>query len=415
METITPTETVQRFAVLTSRLEEFRAAFDKLARRGARYGCPSIRCEIVGEGIEYQYIEDLSGRLQSLEVAVTYVAVNGEAPRVGDYEFLAKLELAVEGIYVDTVPGVEDLALRFRDSDGSCEHCWQSRRRKHLYVIRELSTGRQLQVGRSCLRDFLGLDSPASIARRFAQWAELRGLGGAYDREPYCVLNASVLTLAAASIRLHGWASRSAVREAEETGSGPSMATADRVSIALAEDHGTEFERALRREIRENVSESDKVLAQATIDWARSLECPSNEYLHNLAIALGRDTMTNPKRLGLVVSAVSAYQREQERIERAQKEAEESMSCHVGQIGERLRGIPAVVTFNRAVGESEWGETVLVKLEDEDGNKFSWFTSRGSKFQAGTKVTMTGTVKKHVEFRGAAETQLSRVMLKSVE
>jgi hypothetical protein len=44
-----------------------------------------------------------------------------------------------------------------------------------------------------------------------------------------------------------------------------------------------------------------------------------------------------------------------------------------------------------------------------------WFTAKDCSLEKGTVVDLTGTVKKHEEFRGVKTTQLSRCIIKEVE
>lgn len=101
------------------------------------------------------------------------------------------------------------------------------------------------------------------------------------------------------------------------------------------------------------------------------------------------------------------------RVERKVKEAEgPSLSEYVGEVGSRLRNLTAVFKSTRGfAGNYGWtnihtfqrGEDILV-----------WFTSCDLEIEYGTVVDLTGTVKKHEEFRGVKTTQLSRCIIKEV-
>lgn len=101
------------------------------------------------------------------------------------------------------------------------------------------------------------------------------------------------------------------------------------------------------------------------------------------------------------------------KVERKIREAEgPSLSEYVGEIGERLRHLTAVYKSCRGfMGVYGWtniytfqcGEDVLV-----------WFTAKDCELEYGTIVDLTGTVKKHEEFRGVKTTQLSRCIIKKV-
>jgi hypothetical protein len=87
------------------------------------------------------------------------------------------------------------------------------------------------------------------------------------------------------------------------------------------------------------------------------------------------------------------------------------VSVHVGEVGERLRGVAATVSFTHRV-ESQFGPSYLVVMEDGDGNVFKTFGSGEFCFAvgAGDEVVFTGTVKAHEDYDGVAQTALSRVV-----
>jgi hypothetical protein len=101
-----------------------------------------------------------------------------------------------------------------------------------------------------------------------------------------------------------------------------------------------------------------------------------------------------------------------EAIDRIFNPPEESNSTYVGEIGERLRDVPVVV---RGIGgfDSAYGYKWVYTFEDEEGNRYTWFTTSQQAVSVGTKLTMTGTIKAHVEYKGAETTQLTRCSLKT--
>ena len=109
----------------------------------------------------------------------------------------------------------------------------------------------------------------------------------------------------------------------------------------------------------------------------------------------------------------SAFMKEgtREYIERIFNPPEECTSTYVGEIGERLRDIFVRV---RNIGgfESAYGYKWVYTFEDESGNRFTWFTTAQQVLSIGTEVLLTGTVKSHVEYKGAETTQLNRCTLK---
>jgi hypothetical protein len=88
-------------------------------------------------------------------------------------------------------------------------------------------------------------------------------------------------------------------------------------------------------------------------------------------------------------------------------------SDYVGEIGERIRGITVTV---RTIGgfNSAYGYKWVYTLEDEGGNLFTWFTTSQQAVSNGDIVSLTGTIKAHVEYKGARTTQLTRCRFEDI-
>lgn len=107
---------------------------------------------------------------------------------------------------------------------------------------------------------------------------------------------------------------------------------------------------------------------------------------------------------------MAAYQRHLGKLAERQREAEaaaSSPSSHLGEVGERLRGLRLRCESARGM-DSHWGTTILYKFHDRAGNVLSWFSSGGAELEPGAEYLVDATVKGHGEFRGVAETQLTR-------
>lgn len=388
--------------ILADRRAEAAVAIEKLIKRAAKLG-QAIAYSIGEPYVETREITVEDGRPIRRKVQVCDVQVTGDAPRVGPYEFLARLDFAPGGIMINSVPFAGAVDERFRAAVNVCQHCNKKRLRSALYVVRNTETGEQLQVGHNCLRDFTGIDNPAKIVARFSLYASLRELsefGEGGGRSFHAELR-ELLATAATCIRLFGWLSKSAAVE----GSKP---TASLVNMALMPIALTKGEAETRRQILDGHTADDDRMAAETIAWARSLEGKS-DYEHNLTVACASDDVFDPRQIGLIVSAVAAYQRHMGKLaERAREREANTVSTAQGAIGQRLRNLRLTQTMARVIGGDEYGECVLIKFRDEAGNIFTWITGRGTGAENGAAIVVTGTVKRHKEYNGAIETQLTR-------
>ena len=106
---------------------------------------------------------------------------------------------------------------------------------------------------------------------------------------------------------------------------------------------------------------------------------------------------------GYVAYAPVAFKRFEDKKKAAEKASE---SRYVGTIGEKWSG--KVNDFHLLTHwDNGFGGTVyLYSFKDEDGNEMVWKASKG--VQTASVSTLTGTVKEHREYKGKAQTVLTR-------
>lgn len=87
-----------------------------------------------------------------------------------------------------------------------------------------------------------------------------------------------------------------------------------------------------------------------------------------------------------------------------------SLSEYIGDIKERIRDIEVVLTNIRQF-DGYYGMCTIYTF-DFNNNVLVWITSSEKDFSIGEKLILTGTVKKHNEYKGVKQTELSRCILK---
>lgn len=91
---------------------------------------------------------------------------------------------------------------------------------------------------------------------------------------------------------------------------------------------------------------------------------------------------------------------------------EPSMSSHIGEVGDK---ITEYVTFIKMFSyENQWGTGHIYKFEDVSRNVYVWNTSTYLDLEEGQKVKITGTIKKHSEFKGELQTVLTRCKINKI-
>ncbi len=386
--------TTKTITILAGRAAEARARVKKLDKKALKYGVEfaatfgPVYQEERAIGGDDGTPEGAARREHRVMVDVLDVTITGSTPKVGEFEFLASIELTANGNFVDSVPGVE-LDPKYRTTDSRCEHCKKTRGRKHVYAVRNLETGTELQVGRTCLRDFLGIDDPEKIINQFKFWRLLDAGGDedgfeSYGRAEWSASLEYLLAMTNACIRIWGWASKGAA----EASYGKMTPTIEMLWCLYNSDEGS---RAVAREIRDEVRESDDALAREVIEWVRG-STGDSDYMHNLRVAFADDMLITTRRTALAISPVATLHRAKE----------------------RLKGLQLTFESSRSMGDNGWGPTKLLKFKDIVGNQFCWFTGSSPRMEIGQRMICDGTVKAHKDFHGILETQLTRVTVKEI-
>lgn len=100
-----------------------------------------------------------------------------------------------------------------------------------------------------------------------------------------------------------------------------------------------------------------------------------------------------------------------EKIEAAMRAFDKpSLSNFIGIIGERLRNVPAIYISQRGFN-TQYGYTLLHTFQIGE-DVLVWFTQKELNFEKGQSILLSGTIKKHDDFRGTKTTQLSRCIVK---
>ena len=110
---------------------------------------------------------------------------------------------------------------------------------------------------------------------------------------------------------------------------------------------------------------------------------------------------------------VNYYEKTKAIVDKAFKDAAgPSLSEFVGEVGLRLRNLTAIYESTRGFsGAYGWTNIHTFKIGED---VLVWFTTKDLDLELGATVDLTGTVKKHEEFRGVKTTQLSRCIIKEV-
>jgi hypothetical protein len=377
-------------------LTAFEATIARLARKAKRLGVPAPTYRVVGESTEearLHVIDERESRFIGTETVIVHdVIVDVATVAVpGNWRFVARLE-TVKGNsnIIFAAPG-ESVPSEFRASGCKCDHCGVSRYRKDTFVV--ANADRYMQVGSTCLTDFLDGHDTRGVANLFAflgdiytvldNWREdecggWQGGSAAFDLRK--LVSESIM-----ATRKFGWLSKS---RAYENGGTP---TADRVRYAK----------------KGELAPDEEALAQAdeVIGYFASLHLTDeDEQLAHNAHAIACAGYVSDRGFGLACALPICHRIA---LKKAAWEAEKALaranSQHVGEVGKRQE---FTATVKRVVVSSGYyGINVMTIMEDDKGNVL---VGKDLGAKEGERITFTATIKEHSEFNGVKQTKLLR-------
>lgn len=369
----------RHFIVASSNKNIINRQLEKLSKRAMRLGLPEIVWNFdkpfVNTNGKLMIPIDISGPL-----TVNYA----------NWEFVATLQHLPTGEnIIRSILDNAEIPNQYRSNGSICEHCKVNRYRKDTYLVRHAINGSFVQVGSSCIKDFLGGNSPDNILQRANLAAEIVSFingneFGEPSSEPTYFIN-NFLEQTSACISIYGWLSKS---KAYDSGG---VATVSRVQDSL-----------LGNSSKIEISDFDIKKAESAIDWVESLsdqEVENSDYLYNIR-AIVRSGLVEWRTMGFAASIISAFDRAQT------SNKIRIISNHVGTV--KTREVFTLRSNNKFEYVGSYGVTYKYIFNDEFGNVIIWNASKPQDFIAGHKYLVRGTIKAHSEFKGVKQTEINR-------
>lgn len=332
------------------------------------------------------------------------VELVGEVVKLAGWKLLGVIEhLAGGDVLLGSIPE------QFRGRGAVCDHC-ESKRQRTLTCILQHEDGRLVQIGRSCVRDFLGCDP-----QNLLHWAWFSGSLEPTEKEAgrcreFVTVHAFTVACAVA-IRLYGW------HKADTQGPDASPTSYTAFGLLRRWDGGDCRADPLREE--EKPTADDEKRAAKAINWITELpaaEALRSSYIANLQAVVTSGALTSRRCYGLAASLLVAHQNSlnnRQPNHSAPVASTTPASAWVGVEGERRE---FELTCTRLVSvASDFGECTLCMFKDAAGNSFKWFASAKITFEQGDKLTLCGTVKGHDEYKGSKQTALTRCKVLAVQ
>lgn len=389
------------YTLTVTEFERTKVKFEKLLARAVKKGFTG-GLSLTGTRIIRANGNFYPNMAQSTMITVVEAVITGEPACYEGYEFLAKVEAlpGADGVtnwVVSTAPGVEANVDRSVLVDGYCDHCKVTRpNRRKLYLVREVATGQIIQVGSTCIKDFLGWSAmPVWISEE-----QVRDSIG-FERTPdfFPTAHLVALSLAIASVS-GGFVPKSCFDK---------VPTADAVITYLC-GRGKEADN-LRHAISPLVDQFEKQAGPIMESVAENLRASGGEFAANMLAVLDAEAISM-RQLGLAAAVVSVHEKMLGAQYKKQAKAV-IVTQWLGQVGEKKVPLTGVVTRIREFDGYAYNS--VKRMVEVTGGPHVAVTFTEAMWawdiEEGQQVAITGTVKKHDEFNGTKQTEMIRVKL----
>lgn len=317
-----------------------------------------------------------------------YITVEGESPKLNGWQFNAKLESHEGTVLVHSVPG-KSVPLKYSQATTiECEHCKKNVRRNDTFVLQK--GDETIQVGRSCLKDFLGHADPGDLAR----WAEtihdLEGSIKDYEDEDisgrgyeHYFPTKEVLANAFTAMKRDG-------------GFKPSSFDISTKS-AIWNHYFRKADKYLKTEdIKLVPTPAEEQKAKDAIEWLKTEHGnDTDDFWMNLNKLVNVERVKT-NHFGYVAALAGQYEKHLGHVIAKKKQQEGIVDVPLGNTGDRVKFEAEIIAAFKYTGRSfsyyDSGVRTVYTMRTTDGKLVKWFAS-SNEFKKGDMVTGKGTVK----------------------
>lgn len=401
--------TMKTFTIDEHSIKEIEKRVAAVNKKAAKRGAPLVSMKVLRTFTQRQQRDHAS---RAIFFRRAEIEIIGSNPVIRGYIFAARIRHEKAGNIIDVspeIPGGDTSFEGFRESAPACQHCGMRRRRADTFLLLNVETRKLIQVGSSCLQDFLGTDdigialdvwgllTTLADLERAAEKADRdsdESYGGGGRRFSGWKLP-DFVAACLVDMRARGFVSRKML-EFTEGG----FTTGEMADMRLESPH----------KFPDQPEPRDVEQAQQVIDYIVNLKATST-FEQNLVVLFKGGVVTS-RDTGYAAAGVYVWSRAMEEFARKAVAKRTSLNEHVGRVGEKIQ-FRATVAFLKIVGhDSQYGPSTLMIWRDEQGRTLKWFASGVQPGGAvGDTYLVQGQVKSHGDREGQKETLLTRCKL----
>lgn len=399
------------FVVAEQNLESLEKAVAKLNRKATKLKCDPIILAIGTSFFdEVLVFSDIKNDYEPIRIKFFNATIEGTAPTYRGWKLIGRLNHLHDdnGVEHTIVKTIEEVPKRFhKATNHTCDHCGVKRLRNDTFIVKN-EKGKYMQVGRSCMKDFLdGHADPSALTLHAAHIMDLideltidggevpKQVGVKHQRFIYFPV-IEFLTETALTIQQYG--RYISARQGMETGLKPTGTT---VMDSLFNNEPVVFDANF-------VNAREQAII--AIDWIKGIDTSvdkyNTDYFHNLKTIVEMDGVCG-RTTHYAASILPAYQKYLKTLKNEAERNTQPISEYIGTVGDRITIGVDVLRVQQF--ESNWGYVAMHRLRDSSGNVIIWYAKGSTVLEEGKNYQIAGTIKKHDEYKGIKQTVLTRV------
>lgn len=407
-----------------------QSEIEKVNKKAIKWGVAPLILHIVSTREIPKFIGDPWGaRIQSGTTKLSTVTIQGKAPQVQGYTFVAKVEhISTEGNILNFAPDspIKNLPEVYRTIGGGCDVCGRAKERINTYILRidikdpkyfpNKNVGDLIQAGSICLKRFLPGISIEKLTR-FAEMIEMirqarsasenddnesiEYFGGARRNRNVPVAEMVAAIVWVVNVRNKYISKSSAAASATSSGEPVLPTSLEAAHVLDWMQKPQSRPPAIVETLQKNpaVKEQAKKMTPLIVKWMKETDFTKlnsdptyADYNHNLNMIAHSDAMP-PDKIGYVGGAVSAYLREQRRKEAAVVRNNPA-AINRGYLGAVKDKIDFKAKFTgQKVFTNPYGTTWLYSFETPEGNLVQWWASKDCQLVEGQSYQIKATIK----------------------
>ena len=393
--------TQSHYTVAVADLDEVKNKLDKLKSKASSYGVNFNYNISAPYPFTINLIDDYNKTSSKQRISAVDITVDIVSVKKGNYTVLAYIEHLPSGNIVTSLTNEEGIIDKsWYSIPAYCEHCHKNiGTRKYTFMVRNDDTDEILQIGKSCLKDYTGIN-PSSILLPFAiysyeslkdEMSEDEFLGRFRTESLYDT--STILLYAYMTIKKFGYVKK--------------------------DDYVNSTYKHVIDMTNNEVSVPDDIRSQANemIEFIKSYD-GTDEFIKMAQTLLDNNDTCRAKDIGRLCYVPQAYlnilsklETKKQRELKFQKEAEQSQ--YLGQVGDKITvqisKAEVVYSFDYQISYYKSVINYIYKFTDINGNILTWTTSTDFDDDELNKInTLTGTIKELKDYKGIKQTVLTR-------